>query len=111
MAKAKKLNTTVHLGNSETGESRVLGPNDKLSAADRKELEKNWGRRASEFLVDSDDDEAPEDVSAEDQLAAGHPHHDTALPAQDKGGAPRVVEAQEINQEAREGSPRGRSGK
>jgi hypothetical protein len=101
MAKAKRLNTTVHVGDSETGETRVLGPNDKLSAADRKELESRWGKRSAEFFEDTEDDE-PEEMDPEAALEAGHPHHDTALPVQDKGGAPGVRGAQKINQETRE---------
>jgi hypothetical protein len=88
MAKAKRLNTTVHIGDSETGATRVVGPNDKLSAADRRELEKRWGSRSSEFLVDSDDDEVDDGSdalgNAQDALDSSHPHEDTALPADEK---------------------------
>lgn len=104
MAKGKRLNTTVHLSDFETGEAKVLGPNDKLSAEDRKELEKRWGKKASEFLEDSEDEE-PEALSAEEHEEAGHPLADSA-PADDT--SPQVEEAMERREEARtEANPEG----
>ncbi len=102
---AKKLNTTVHVGDSDTGESRVLGPDDKLSRSDIKDLEDRWGKRAKEFLTDDDDGDEPENISAEDNLAAGHPQADR-VPSDPAG--PQVEGAMQINEDARtEANPAG----
>jgi hypothetical protein len=97
----KRLLVAVHFADTETGESRVLTPADKLSAADRRLLEKNWGKRVGEIMEDDGDDEDVAALSAEDlPVNAGAPA-DTALPATDKP-APAVQESVESNQAVRE---------
>lgn len=62
---AKRLNTSVHLIDPETGENRMVGPNTKLSRADVKTLRDGWGKRADDFFDDDgeDDDGEREDGS------------------------------------------------
>lgn len=71
----KRLNTTVHLFDPETGDSRMVGPNDKLSRADVKALREGWGKAADRFFDDDgdEDDPAPEEVSQEEHAKAGRP--------------------------------------
>lgn len=59
---AKKLTTSVHFVDPDSGETRVIGPDSKLSRADVRTLEENWGDRAGEFLVDDgEESDAPEE--------------------------------------------------
>lgn len=95
----KRLTSSVTFSDSETGENRTVSPNDKLSSEDQAAIEKNWGKRAGEILVD---DGEPEEMSAQEALDTGHPMADTALPAQDDP-APGVQSSVEVMQEAREG--------
>lgn len=99
---AKRLNTTVHLGNSEDGVTRVLGPKDKLSREDVKELRQRWGKRFDEFVVSDDDDD---DESQRESLEAGHGLADSTTADTE---AEAVVEAMQIREEARtEANPEG----
>lgn len=94
---AKHLNTTVHLTDPETGAVTVLGPKSRLTAAQRKQLNENWGKSGDVFF-DEDEDAEPEDVPQAEHLEAGHPPADSG-PA----GGPKVEEAQKARAKAREG--------
>lgn len=91
----KKLNTTVHLADPETGESRMLGPNSKLSRADVKQLREGWGKRADEFFEDDGDDPEPEELDQKKVTEEGHPPADS----QPADSTPQVKAAQKVRQQ------------
>src|SRR5687767_10536681 len=123
----KRLTSSVHFGDSETGENRVLAVGEKVSAKDKALMKKGgWtDERLAAILEDdgTDDDDFPEDGPSKDEqedaekaLAAGHPHEDTASPVSD---APGIKSAMDVNEETRtkanpagvedsEGKPKGR---
>lgn len=92
----KRLTTTVHFVDPDTGESRVVGPGRNLSRADEKQLREAWGNRFDAMAEDVDVD--PEDVPQREQLEGGHPLADSA-PADDS--SPQVEEAMEVREETR----------
>ena len=99
----KRLNTTVHLVDDESGERTVLGPSSKLSRAQEKQLRDLWGKRADDFFESDGDDDV---LSAEEQLEAGHPPA-SGTPAADKGP---VAEGMQLNEDARtEANPEGKA--
>lgn len=57
---AKILNTTIHFGNSETGEVEVVPAGKPLTGARLREFQKQWGDRAAQFFTDDGEPDAPE---------------------------------------------------
>ncbi len=103
---AQKLNTTVVLGDAETGESRTLTPDSKLSSGDLDELRERWGAQFDRFVEDVAEEEDEDRVAGgplpTDKLRADLPQPDRIPdeslseadePASVKQGQARVEES------------------
>lgn len=108
---AKRLNTTVHLRNDETGKMEAFGPGDEVPDWAVGQLDESWGDRP-DLWGDEEDEPSYRERVERDDLVAGPLHEPAVEPLSDDEQArqelvsERKAEAAERDQAAYEsGTP------